>query len=56
MQPWCVKAMCDGLPEDTQLSIEYLLLDEAMPEKRGVLRGATGDGHQGEQHVSSSKA
>ncbi len=56
MQPWCIKVTCDGLPEDAQLSIEYLLLGEAMPEERGILRGATGDGHQGKQHVSSSEA
>ncbi len=55
MQPWCVKVTCDRLPEDAQLSIEYLLSSEVMPEERGVLRGATGDGHQG-KHVSSSKA
>ncbi len=29
--------MCDRLPEDTQLLIEYLLSGEAMPEERGVL-------------------
>ncbi len=56
MQPWCVKATCDGLPEDAQLSIEYLLSGEVTLEERGILCGATGDGHQGEQHVTSSKA
>ncbi len=57
MQPWCVKSTCDGLPEDAQLSIEYLLSDEATPEERGVLRRAMEDSHQSEQHViSSSKA
>ena len=54
MQLWCVKSTCDGLPEDTQLSIEYLLSDEAMPEERGVLRRVTEDGHQSEQRVVSS--
>ncbi len=48
MQPWCVKSMCDGLPEDAQLSIEYLLLDEATPEERGILRCVAEDGHQSE--------
>ncbi len=56
MQPWCVKVTCDQLPEDAQLSIEYLLSGEAMPEERGILQGAMGDGHQGKQHVSSSEA
>ncbi len=57
MQPWCVKSTCDGLPEDAQLSIEYLLSDEATPEERGILRRAMEDGHQSEQRViSSSKA
>ena len=41
MQPWCVKSTCDGLPEDVQLSIEYLLSDEATPEER---RSQTCDG------------
>ena len=55
MQPWCVKSMCDGLPEDAQLSIEYLLSDEVTPEERGVLRHAMEDGHHhSEQHVVSS--
>ncbi len=54
MQPWCVKSTCDRLPEDAQLSIEYLLSDEATPEERGVLRRAMEDGHQSEQHVVSS--
>ncbi len=57
MQPWCVKSTCDGLPEDTQLSIEYLLSDEVTLEERGVLRRVTEDSHQSEQCVvSSSKA
>ncbi len=56
MQPWCMKATCDGLLEDAQLSIEYLLSGEVTLEERGILRGATGDSHQGEQHVSSSEA
>ncbi len=57
MQPWCVKSMCDGLPEDAQLSIKYLLSDEVTPEERGILRHAAEDGHQSEQRVvSSSKA
>ena len=57
MQPWCVKSTCDGLPEDAQLSIKYLLSDEVTPEERGVLRCVTEDGHQSEQRVvSSSKA
>ncbi len=56
MQPWCIKSTCNRLPEDAQLSIEYLLSDEAMPEERGILRRVTGDGLQGEQHVSSSEA
>ncbi len=55
MQPWCIKSTCDGLPEDAQLSIKYLLSSEAMPEERGVLGRAMGNGHQGE-HVSSSEA
>ena len=55
MQPWCMKSTSDGLPEDTQLSIEYLLLDEATPEERGVLRRAMEDGHlHSEQCVVSS--
>ena len=54
MQPWCVKSTCDGLPEDAQLSIEYLLLDEATLEERGILRRAMEDGHQSEQRVVSS--
>ena len=49
MQLWCVKSTCDRLPEDAQLSIEYLLSDEAMPEEKGVLQRATEDGHQSEQ-------
>ncbi len=54
MQLWCVKSTCDGLPEDAQLSIEYLLSDEATLEERGVLRRVMEDSHQGEQHVVSS--
>ena len=54
MQLWCVKSTCDGLPEDTQLSIEYLLSDEATREERGVLRCAAEDGHQSKQRVVSS--
>ncbi len=54
MQPLFVKSTCDGLPEDAQLSLEYLLSDEATPEERGVLRRATEDGHQSEQRVVSS--
>ena len=55
MQLWCVKSMCDGLPEDAQLSIEYLLSDEVTPEERGVLRRVTEDSHHhSEQHVISS--
>ncbi len=54
MQPWCVKSTCDGLPEDSQLSIEYLLSDEATPEERGVLRHEVEDSHQSKQHVISS--
>ncbi len=54
MQPWCVKTSCDGLPEDTQLAIQYLLSDEATPEERGVLQRKTGDGHQAEQRVVTS--
>ena len=55
MQPWCVKTTCDGLPEDTQLSIEYLLLDEVTSEERGILRCAMEDGHHhSEQRVISS--
>ncbi len=54
MQPWCVKSTCDGLPKDAQLSIEYLLSDEAMPEERGILRWVTEDSHQSEQCVVSS--
>ncbi len=54
MQPWCIKASCDGLPEDAQLSIQYLLSDEATPEERGILRRETGDGHQAEQRVVTS--
>ncbi len=57
MQPWCVKSMCNGLPEDAQLSIEYLLSDKAMLEERGILQWVTEDGHQSKQCVvSSSKA
>ncbi len=57
MQPWCVKSTCDGLPEDSQLLIEYLLSDEVTLEKRGILRRAMEDGHESEQRVvSSSKA
>ncbi len=54
MQLWCVKLTCDGLPEDAQLSIEYLLSDEVMPEERGILRQTMEDGHQSKQHVVSS--
>ncbi len=54
MQPWCVKTSCDGLPEDAQLAIQYLLSDEATPEERGVLQRETGDGHQAEKHVVTS--
>ncbi len=54
MQPWCVKSTCDRLPEDAQLSIEYLVLDEVTPEERGILRRATEDGHQSKQCVVSS--
>ncbi len=45
MQPWCIKSTCDGLPEDAQLTIEYLLSDEATPEERGILRRVTEDSH-----------
>ncbi len=50
--------MCDGLPEDAQLSIEYLLSDKVTLEGRGILRRATEDSHQSEQRVivSSSEA
>ncbi len=54
MQLWCVKSTCNGLPEDAQLSIKYLLSDEAMPEERGILQQAMEDSHQSEQHVVSS--
>ncbi len=55
MQPWCVKSTCDGLPEDAQLMIEYLLSDEVTPEEKGVLRRATEDSHlHSEQLVVSS--
>ncbi len=54
MQLWCIKSTCDGLPEDAQLSIEYLLSDEATPEERGILRQVTEDDHQSEQCVVSS--
>ena len=55
MQLWCVKSTCDGLPEDAQLMIEYLLSDEATPEERGVLRHVMEDGHlHSEQCVISS--
>ena len=55
MQPWCVKSTCDGLPEDAQLTIKYLLLEEVTPEERGILSHATEDGHlHSEQHVVSS--
>ncbi len=58
MQLWCVKSMCDGLPEDAQLSIEYLLSDEVTPEERGILRCAMEDGHHHSKQrvVSSSDA
>ncbi len=55
MQLWCVKSTCDGLPEDAQLTIKYLLLEEATPEERGVLSRATEDSHlHSEQRVISS--
>ena len=55
MQLWCVKSTCDGLPEDAQLTIEYLLSEEATPEERGILSRAMEDGHlHSEQHVVSS--
>ena len=55
MQPWCIKSTCDGLPEDTQLMIEYLLSEEATPEERGILSHATEDGHlHSKQRVVSS--
>ncbi len=54
MQPWCVKTSCDGLPEDAQLAIQYLLSDEATPEERGVLQRETLDGHQAEQRIVTS--
>ncbi len=53
MQPWCMKVSCDRLPEDAQLSIQYLLSEEASSEERGILRGAMGDSHQGKQITSS---
>ncbi len=54
MQQWCVKASCNGLPEDVTLVIQYMLLDEVMMEERGILCGVLGDGHQ--EHVMSSEA
>ncbi len=55
MQLWCVKSTCDGLPEDAQLTIEYLLSDEATPEERDILQRAMEDGHHhSEQRVVSS--
>ncbi len=55
MQPWCMKSTCDGLPEDTQLTIEYLLSEEVTPKERGILSRATEDSHlHSEQHVISS--
>ena len=55
MQPWCMKSTCDGLPEDAQLMIEYLLSEEATPEARGILRRVMEDGHlHSEQRVVSS--
>ncbi len=33
MQPWCMRATCDGLLEDAHLAIQYLLSDEAMPDE-----------------------
>ena len=58
MQPWCVKSTCDGLPEDAQLMIEYLLSEEATPEERGVLSRAMEDGHLHSKQcvISSSNA
>ena len=55
MQLWCMKSTCDGLPEDAQLTIEYLLSEEVTPKERGVLSHATEDGHlHSEQRVVSS--
>ncbi len=55
MQLWCMKASCDGLPEDAQLVIQYLLSDKASSEERGILHGVLEDDHQG-KHVTSSEA